>query len=71
MPDGWYPTEPIPVAKGDDELDVWVLSLVWYSTRDLSGVAVWNGRAPEAGPVGSAWMDHPMPITFHGAWAPA
>ncbi|MCX4247508.1 carotenoid oxygenase family protein [Paraliomyxa miuraensis] len=67
-------SEPIPVARGnrpDDERDAWVLVLGYEQARDRSFVAVLDGDDLSQGPVARAWFDHPIPITFHGAFAPA
>lgn len=67
-------SEPIPVARGrrpGDERDVWLLVLGYEEARERSFVAVLDGDDLERGPVARAWFDHPIPLTFHGAFAPA
>lgn len=66
-------SEPIPVprhTRPDDERDVWLLALGYEEARDRSFVAVLDGDDLERGPVARAWFDHPIPLTFHGAFAP-
>lgn len=67
-------SEPIPVPRGNrpgDERDVWLLVLGYEEARDRSFVAVLDGDDLERGPVARAWFDHPIPLTFHGTFAPA
>ncbi len=67
-------SEPIPVPRGarpGDERDVWLLVLGYEEGRDQSFVAVLDGDDIERGPVARAWFDHPIPLTFHGTFAPA
>lgn len=67
-------SEPIPVARADrpgDERGVWLLTLGLDEERDRSFVAVLDGAELERGPVAKLWFDQPIPLTFHGAFAPA
>jgi all-trans-8'-apo-beta-carotenal 15,15'-oxygenase len=67
-------SEPILVRRGrrpGDERDVWVLVLGYEEARDRSFVGVLDGDDLEKGPVARAWFDHPIPMTFHGVFAPA
>ncbi|PRP92260.1 Apocarotenoid-15,15'-oxygenase [Enhygromyxa salina] len=65
--------EPIPVprGRGDDETDVWVLSLCHDGDSDRSFVAVLDGHEPERGPVAKLWFDQRIPQTYHGVWVGA
>jgi all-trans-8'-apo-beta-carotenal 15,15'-oxygenase len=67
-------SEPIPVPRRNragDERDVWLLVLGYEEASDRSFVAVLDGDDLERGPVARAWFDHPIPLTFHGTFAPA
>jgi all-trans-8'-apo-beta-carotenal 15,15'-oxygenase len=67
-------SEPILVPRGarpGDERDAWVLVLGFEEAQDRSFVAVLDGDDLERGPLARAWFDHPIPMTFHGAFAPA
>jgi all-trans-8'-apo-beta-carotenal 15,15'-oxygenase len=66
-------TEPIfvPRAGATDESDGHVLALCLDGPTDRSFLAIYDARRLEAGPVARCWFDHPIPITFHGTWAPA
>ena len=70
---GQYPSEPVfvrrPTGAGPD--DGWLLTLVYDGTRHESGVAVLETRDLGRGPVALAWLDHHIPFTFHGNFAPA
>lgn len=66
-------SEPVfvPRAGGGDEAAGWVLTLCHDRAQDLSYLAILDGARPADGPVARCWLDHPVPITFHGAWVPA
>jgi all-trans-8'-apo-beta-carotenal 15,15'-oxygenase len=67
-------SEPIPVERRDragDERGVWLLTLGLDDARERSFVAVLDGLDLERGPVARVWFDQPIPLTFHGLFAPA
>jgi all-trans-8'-apo-beta-carotenal 15,15'-oxygenase len=68
-----YPSEPIfiPRPGGSAEDDGWLLTQTYDATSDKTYVAVLDAKAPEAGPMARAWLDHAFPLTFHGTWMPA
>ncbi|HSP78786.1 MAG TPA: carotenoid oxygenase family protein [Myxococcaceae bacterium] len=68
-----HPTEPvfIPRPGGSAEDDGWLLTQTYDATSDRTYVAVLDARAPEAGPLARAWLEHAFPLTFHGTWVPA
>ena len=71
---GQYPSEPVFVRRpgsSPDANDGWLLTLVYDGTRHESGVAVLDSRDLARGPVASAWLNHHIPFTFHGNFAPA
>lgn len=71
VPTGHIPGEPLLVPRGDAEADAWILDLVYDGTSDTSYLAVLDGLRIEDGPVATVHFDQPLPITFHGAFAPA
>jgi len=73
LPGGQHPSEPVfaPRAGGAGETDGWVLVLVYDERSETSHVAVLDAEAPEAGPLGCAYFDHPVPVTLHGTWVAA
>lgn len=68
FPPTQYASEPVFVATGDGEMDGYVLSLVYDHSTKASFLAVFDPQRLAAGPIGRAWFDHHIPITFHGNW---
>jgi len=70
---GHYPSEPVFVRRPGalDSDDGWLLTLVYDGVNDRSGVAVLDAREPSREPLARAWLDHAVPFTFHGNFAPA
>ncbi|HEX8538634.1 MAG TPA: carotenoid oxygenase family protein [Cystobacter sp.] len=70
---GHHPSEPIfvPRAGGSAEDEGWLLVQTYDATSDRTYVAVLDAKAPEAGPVARAWLEHAFPLTFHGTWVTA
>lgn len=60
-----------PRPGGAAEDDGWLLSMVYDAREHRSGLAVFDARALEAGPVATAWYDHHIPLGFHCLWAKA
>ena len=71
VPAGHVPGEPVVVPRGEAEDDAWVLDLVYDHPGDHSYLAVLDGQRLDAGPVATVHFDHPVPVTFHGSFAPA
>lgn len=67
-----YAAEPVflPRPGGSAEDDGWLLAQTYDATSDRTYVAVLDAKAPEAGPVARAWLEHFFPFTFHGTWVP-
>ena len=70
LPAGHVPSEPVLVPRGEAEDDVFVLDLVYDGTSDHSYLAVLDGQHLEDGPLATVHFDHPIPVTFHGSFAP-
>ncbi len=70
LPEHQRASEPVfvPRAPGAAEDDGWVLVLVYDAHEDASFVAVFDAVRLEDGPVARAWLDHHVPMTFHGAF---
>jgi all-trans-8'-apo-beta-carotenal 15,15'-oxygenase len=68
-----YASEPVfvPRALGGAEDDGWLLAHVYDARSHSTHLAAFDARAMEAGAVGRAHFDHPLPFTFHGGWLPA
>lgn len=71
FPAGHIPGEPVFVARGEAEDDGWILDLVFDPTRETSYLAILDGQRLEEGPLATAHFDQTIPLTFHGAFAPA
>lgn len=65
-------SEPIFVPRrgARDEADGHLLTLCYDGRHDRSFVAIHDGLHVADGPVARLWLDHRVPITFHGVWAP-
>lgn len=48
--------------------DGWLITQVLDGTSGTSRFAIFDARAVDAGPVADIRLDHPLPISFHGAW---
>lgn len=68
LPKDHSPSEPVLVARGAAEDDVWVLDLVLDRSEATSYVAVLDGQRLEEGPVATVHFDHVVPLTFHGVF---
>jgi all-trans-8'-apo-beta-carotenal 15,15'-oxygenase len=70
---GQYPSEPVFVRRsgGNGADDGWLLTLVYDGPRHRSGFAVLESRDVGRGAIATAWLDHHVPFTFHGNFAPS
>ena len=68
--DEQYTSEPVFVPRkgARDEDDGYLVSLIYDAHRDASHVAVFDARGLSDGPVARLWLDHHVPLTFHGNW---
>jgi len=66
-------SEPLFVARrgATSETDGHVLTLCADGPTERAFVGVYDARHIAAGPVAKVWLDHHVPITFHGTFAPA
>ena len=73
LPDSQRTSEPCfvprPGSRSDD--DGWLLALCHDGPTDRAFLAVYDARRLADGPIGRAWFDHQLPITFHGTVVPA
>ena len=60
----------VPRPSGAQEDDGWVLTMAYDSRSDTSRLEILDARRIGDGPVASCAFDHPIPLGFHGAWAP-
>jgi all-trans-8'-apo-beta-carotenal 15,15'-oxygenase len=70
--DGRYAGEGVFVPRPDagSEDDGWLLTMVYDAKADASALEILDARSPGDGPVATCWFDHPIPLGFHGLWAP-
>ncbi|WP_029008592.1 carotenoid oxygenase family protein [Azospirillum halopraeferens] len=61
----------VPRPGSDGEADGWLVGTVLDVARRRSGVSVFDARRVADGPLYRAWLDAPVPLGFHGAFAPA
>lgn len=68
-----WPSEGVFVPRpgATDETDGWIVSLVYDADRHASAWTVLDARRVSDGPVARAWLDHHVPLGFHGAWRPS
>jgi carotenoid cleavage dioxygenase-like enzyme len=66
--EGDVPGEPVFVPRGSTEGDGWLVSLVYFGTEDVSGIAVFDAKNVAKGPVGVAKLTRRVPFGFHGNW---
>jgi all-trans-8'-apo-beta-carotenal 15,15'-oxygenase len=72
LPGSQRATEPIfvPRAGATAEDDGYLLSLCADAASDRAFLAVYEATRIAAGPVARVWLDHSVPITFHGTFMP-
>jgi all-trans-8'-apo-beta-carotenal 15,15'-oxygenase len=65
-------SEPVFVARpgATGETDGHVLTLCADGPSERAFVGVYDARHIAAGPLAKIWLDHHVPITFHGTFAP-
>jgi all-trans-8'-apo-beta-carotenal 15,15'-oxygenase len=68
--DGLYASEPIfaPHPDAASEAKGWCLSQVYDGKSKKSFVAVLDGERLADGPLAKIWLNHHVPMSFHGAW---
>jgi all-trans-8'-apo-beta-carotenal 15,15'-oxygenase len=59
--------EPVFAAAGGEN-EGWLISQVLDGNSGKTFFAVLDAERPEDGPVAKVWLDHHLPISFHGAW---
>ena len=65
--------EPVFVPRAADapEGDGFLLAVVYDARPKASHLAILDARNVSAGPLARAFLDHRVPLGFHGNWAPA
>lgn len=68
---GKYCGEPVFCDALDGERGRYVISQIYSSVSKKSNFAVFDEQRFEAGPVACVRLEHHVPLSFHGYWAPA
>ncbi len=68
VPDGDAVSEPVFVARGQEEGDGWVLAVAWRAREAASDLVVLDAREVGRGPVASVRLPQRVPSGFHGNW---
>ncbi|MEM9495674.1 MAG: carotenoid oxygenase family protein [Pseudomonadota bacterium] len=64
-----YVGEPVFAARpGGDIDDGWLLAQCLDGESKTTFFALFDSMHVSDGPVAKIWLDHPMPISFHGTW---
>lgn len=64
-------SEPVFVARSEEEGDGWILATVYRAATKASELLIFEARNIAAGPVCTALVPHRIPDGFHGQWFPA
>jgi carotenoid cleavage dioxygenase-like enzyme len=66
-------SEPVFVARSDDaaEGEGYLLANVYDEERRASHLVVLDAENVSSGPLAKAYLDHRVPLGFHGNWRPA
>lgn len=67
-----WPSEAVFVPRpgSADETDGWLVSLVYDARADASAWWIFDAAHVGEGPLARAWLEHHVPLGFHGAWRP-
>ena len=60
----------MPRAGGGAD-DGWLVGTLLDADRQRSGVAVFDARRVDEGPLAQAWLPYTVPLGFHGCFAAA
>jgi len=60
----------VPRSERAQEGDGYLLSVVFEERRNASHLAIFDARRIDGGPIGRAFLDHRVPMGFHGLWKP-
>lgn len=61
----------VPRPGASDPDAGWIVSLVYDVRAHASAWTVLDAQRMGDGPLARAWLDHHVPLGFHGAWSPA
>jgi all-trans-8'-apo-beta-carotenal 15,15'-oxygenase len=64
--------EPVFAAKPGGGIDQgWLITQCLDGASDTTFFALFDAEHLAAGPLARIWLDHHVPISFHGAWQAA
>lgn len=64
--------ETVFVEKPGGAIDEgWLLAQCLDGRSERTFFALFDANAPDDGPIAKIWLQHPVPISFHGAWKAA
>jgi carotenoid cleavage dioxygenase-like enzyme len=66
--EGFYPSEPIPVANPTNPEQPWVITVVYDGHHHRSEVWVYEGHDLEKGPICRLELPEVVAHSFHGIW---
>lgn len=61
----------VPRPGSSDPDDGWIVTLVYDANAHASAWVVLDAQRMNDGPIARAWLDHHVPLGFHGTWSPA
>jgi len=69
---GYHASEAlfVPRADASREDEGWLISLIYDGFVGRSYFGVFDADRPSTGPMARAWLEQPIPITFHGTFIP-
>ena len=60
---------PRPGSRAED--DGWLVGTILDYRRGATALVILDARGPSDGPLAVAWLDHALPLGFHGWFSPA
>lgn len=70
LPAGDVASEPVFAARGPDEGEGWITTVVWRAAENRSDLLVFDALDLAAGPVAVVEVPRRVPFGFHGEWLP-
>jgi carotenoid cleavage dioxygenase-like enzyme len=70
----YYVGEPVyvpnPAFAPTDEEHGWIIAEALDGQKRKSFMAVFEAANLEKGPIAKLWLEHHLPMSFHGSWQP-
>ena len=58
----------VPKSNTEAEDDCWIVASLFDSVKELSSVAIFDGKDMAKGPVARIWLKHALPHSLHGCF---